>query len=204
MSFYGDRILPHLIKLTMRNERLAPYRQRVVSEATGRVLEIGIGAGENLSRYGANVSEVIGLEPSRKLAAMARDAATSTRGAVRIVEAAAEDIPLDARSIDAVVMTWTLCSIPDPAAALREIQRVLKPDGRLLFVEHGLAPEERVRKWQHRLTPIWKRIAGGCHLDRDMTALIANAGFRVERLQTGYMHGPRAMTFMHEGSARPH
>jgi len=203
MGFYGDRILPHLINLAMRSERLAPYRERVISEATGRVLEIGIGAGENLSRYGADVSEVLGLEPSRKLAAMARDATTSAQAAVRVIEAAAEDIPLDARSIDAVVMTWTLCSIPDPAAALREIQRVLKPDGRLLFVEHGLAPDKRVRKWQHRLTPLWKRLAGGCHLDRAMDVLITSAGFRIERLTTGYMCGPRPLTFMYEGIAHP-
>lgn len=202
MSFYGDQILPHLIKLTMRNDRLGPYRQRVVSEATGRVLEIGIGAGENLSRYGSEVSEVIGLEPSRKLAAMARDAAKHTQRAVKIIEASADSVPVDDRSIDAVVMTWTLCSISDPAAALREIRRVLKHDGRLHFVEHGLAPEKRVRKWQHRLTPLWRRVAGGCHLDRDMTALIVSAGFHVERLRTGYMPGPRPMTFMYEGCAR--
>src|SRR5688572_22144188 len=202
MGFYADQILPHLIKLMMRNDRLAPYRQRIVSEATGRGLEVGIGAGENLSRYGTAVSEVIGLDPSRKLAAMARDAAQDGPRVVNIIEASAESLPLDERSIDSVVITWTLCSIRDPAAALREIHRVLKPEGRLLFVEHGLAPEEHVRKWQHRLTPLWKRIAGGCHLDRDMTALITNAGFRMEQLRRGYMPGPRPMTFMYEGCAR--
>jgi ubiquinone/menaquinone biosynthesis C-methylase UbiE len=200
MGFYSDRILPHLIKLTMRNERLAPYRDRVISKAHGRVLEVGIGAGENLSRY-REVSEVIGIEPAGRLAAMARDAAKRSPMPVNIIEASAESIPLDDRSIDAVVMTWTLCSIRDPAAALREIHRVLKPEGRLLFVEHGLAPEARVQKWQHRLTPVWKRLAGGCHLDRDMRSLIASAGFRLETLQTGYMPGPRPMTFMYEGCA---
>ena len=202
MGFYADRILPHLIRLTMRNKHLDPYRERVVSTAAGRVLEVGIGAGANLPRYGTTVTEVVGLEPSPRLAQMAREAAKSSPREVTIVEASAESIPLDERSVDAVVMTWTLCSIPDPHKALDEIRRVLKPNGRLLFVEHGLAPEAGVQEWQHRLTPLWKRIAGGCHLNRDMNALIAGAGFQIQALQTGYMLGPRPMTFMYEGSAR--
>ncbi|MDO8542485.1 MAG: class I SAM-dependent methyltransferase [Opitutaceae bacterium] len=201
MGFYGERILPHLIKLTMRNRDLVPYRERVISAASGRVLEVGIGSGENLSRYGARVSEVVGLEPAARLATMARRAANGSAVPVTIIEAPGEMIPLDGQSIDTVVMTWTLCSIPDPAAALQEIRRVLKPEGHLLFVEHGLAPDERVRKWQHRLTPVWTRLAGGCHLDREMSSLIANAGFRIERLETGYMRGPRPLTFMYEGCA---
>jgi len=102
-----------------------------------------------------------------------------------------------------VVMTWTLCSVDDPMAALREIRRVLKSDGRLLFAEHGLAPDRSVRRWQHWLTPLWKHVAGGCHLDRDMSGLIAKAGFRIDRLATGYMRGARPMTFMYEGCATP-
>lgn len=202
MGFYADRILPHLIRLTMRNKHLEPYRERVVSTAAGRVLEVGIGAGANLPRYGTTVTEVIGLEPSLRLAHMARQAARSSPRDVTIVEASAESIPLDKRSVDAVVMTWTLCSIPAPRKALDEIRRVLKPNGRLLFVEHGLAPEAGVRRWQDRLTPLWKRIAGGCHLNRDMNALITSAGFQIQALETGYMRGPRPMTFMYEGSAR--
>jgi ubiquinone/menaquinone biosynthesis C-methylase UbiE len=202
MGFYGERILPHLIKLAMRNTQFAPYRERVVSAAAGRVLEIGVGAGENQSRYGPAVSELVGLEPSARLAAMARRAAEHSLIKTTIVESTAEKMRLDPASFDTVVMTWTLCSIPDPGVALREIRHVLKRDGRLLFVEHGLALDERVRRWQHRLTPVWRRIAGGCHLDREMSTLIANAGFRIERLATGYMSGPRPMTFMYEGWAR--
>ena len=201
MGFYNERILPHLIEFAMRNAQLAPYRDRVVSAAAGRVLEIGLGAGENLSRYGSSVSDLIGLEPSARLAAMARRAGNHSAVRTTIVEATAEEMPLDTESFDTVVMTWTLCSIPDPRRALREIRRVLKLEGRLLFVEHGLAPDERVRRWQHRLTPLWRRIAGGCHLDREMSSLVANAGFRLERLTTGYMPGPRPMTFMYEGCA---
>jgi ubiquinone/menaquinone biosynthesis C-methylase UbiE len=202
MSFYGERILPHVIKFAMRSAQFAPYRERVVSGATGRVLEVGMGAGENQSRYGASVTELVGLEPSARLAAMARRSAERSPIETTIVESTAEEMPLDRESFDTVVMTWTLCSIPDPGHALHEIRRVLKRDGRLLFVEHGLAPDERVRRWQHRLTPVWKRLAGGCHLDREMSTLVTQAGFRIERLATGYMPGPRPMTFMYEGVAR--
>ncbi len=203
MGFYGERILPHLIRLAMRDARLAPYRERVASSAKGRTLEIGIGAGENLSRYGTHVTELVGLEPNAGLAAMARRASTRAPMQTEIVEATAEQMPLDAAGFDTVVMTWTLCSTHDPNSALREIHRVLKPDGRLLFVEHGLAPDPGVLGWQRRLTPLWKRIAGGCHLDRAMSTLIADAGFQIEQLATGYAPGPRPMTFMYEGAARP-
>jgi ubiquinone/menaquinone biosynthesis C-methylase UbiE len=187
----------------MRDDRFVPYRERTVAAATGRVLEVGIGAGENLSRYRERVSEVIGLEPAAKLAAMARKAASRASRPTTIVEAAAEEIPLDAGSIDTVVMTWTLCSIDVPSVALGEIRRVLRPGGQLLFAEHGLAPERGVQNCQRRLTPLWKRLAGGCHLDRDMRGLIANAGFAIEQLATGYMTGLRPMAFMYEGRARP-
>jgi ubiquinone/menaquinone biosynthesis C-methylase UbiE len=204
MGFYTDRILPHLIRSTMRDERFAPYRERAVSHARGRVLEIGIGSGENLSRYGTAVASVIGLEPSARLAAMAKVAARGSSVPAEILETSAESIPLDARSIDTVVMTWTLCSVRDPASALREMHRVLKPGGHLLFAEHGLAPDRGVQMVQRWLTPLWKRVAGGCHLDRDMGKLIASGGFEIEHLATGYMRGSRPITFMYEGRARPH
>lgn len=203
MGFYGERVLPHVIKLAMRNRQFAPYRERVAAAARGRVLEVGIGTGQNLSRFGAQVSEVIGIEPAARLATMARTAARDAPMPVTVVEASADAIPLDTRSIDTVVMTWTLCSVPDPDAALRELHRVLRPDGRLLFVEHGLAPELGVCRWQHRLTPIWRRLFGGCHLDREMSALIAGAGFHIAQLATGYMRGPRPLTFTYEGCATP-
>lgn len=202
MAFYRDRILPHLIKHAMRGRSLVPYRERVIAAAAGRVLEIGIGAGENLSRYGGAVVEVIGLEPAPRLALMAREAARRVATPARIVEATAEKIPLDARSVDTAVLTWTLCSVADPWAALHEIRRVLRADGRLLFVEHGLAPDGRVRNWQRRLTPLWQRLAGGCHLDRDVRALITRSGFRLEHLETGYARGPKPMSYMYEGSAQ--
>lgn len=120
-----------------------------------------------------------------------------------LIEGSAESIPLDDASIDTVVSTWSLCTIRDVAAALAEIRRVVKPDGQLVFVEHGLAPEDTVRRWQHRLTPFWKRLAGGCHLNRPISSLIEDAGFRIAQVRTGYMPGPKPMTFTYEGSARP-
>ena len=120
-----------------------------------------------------------------------------------LIEASAEAIPLANESIDTVVSTWTLCSIPDVLAALREMRRVLTPAGALRFIEHGRAPEATVRLWQDRLTPVWKRLAGGCHLNRPIRELLEDAGFRVEQMDTGYMKGPKPMTFMYEGQARP-
>ena len=202
MGFYDDIVLPKLCHLSMRNRRLMPYRQRVIASAEGRVLEIGIGSGLNLPFYPAAVQEILGLEPSPRLVAMAKGAASACRSAVTLIEGSAEAIPLDGRSIDTVVRTWTLCTIPRAAAALDEMRRVLKPGGRLLFVEHGLAPDEAVRKWQNWLTPAWTHISGGCHLNRPIQTLIEAGGFRLDRLDTGYMAGPRPMTFMYEGAAR--
>lgn len=202
MSFYAERILPTLIDLSMRNKQLQPYRERIVRAAVGRVLEVGVGSGLNLSLYTAKVEGVIGLDTSPQLLARARQAAHRTSAPVTFIESTAEAIPIDDASVDTVVTTWTLCSIPDAPRALGEMLRVLKPAGRLLFVEHGRAPDAAVRWWQDRLTPIWRRLGGGCHLNRAISTLITDAGFRIERLDTGYMRGPKPMTFMYEGSAR--
>jgi ubiquinone/menaquinone biosynthesis C-methylase UbiE len=202
MGFYKNQVVPLLTSLSMRNENLAAYRQRVVPEATGCVLEIGIGSGINLPLYSPKiVQQVIGLEPSPKLLDMARRVERHGMS-VDFVEGSAEEIPLENASVDTVLTTWTLCTIPDPDSALRQMRRVLKPGGRLLFVEHGRAPDPKVVWWQDRLTPIWKRIGGGCHLNRPINSLIEGAGFRLERLKTSYMPGPKPMTFMYEGSAQ--
>jgi SAM-dependent methyltransferase len=122
---------------------------------------------------------------------------------VELLRATAEAVPLPDESVDTLVTTWTLCSIPNVARALSEMHRVVKANGRLLFVEHGRAPDANVRRWQDRLTPIWRRITGGCHLNRAIGPLIQDAGFRIERMDMGYMKGPKLMTFMYEGTARP-
>lgn len=203
MGLYQDHILPHIINLAMRNRDLLPYRERALSAAEGRVLEIGIGSGLNLPFYSPQTREILGLEPSPRLITMARRAAGSSSVPVTFIEGSAEAIPLDDHSIDTVVTTWTLCSIPGATTALEEMRRVLKPAGQLLFVEHGLSPETNVRKWQDRLTPVWKRIGGGCHLNRPIQSLIEGAGFNVSQIETGYARGPKPMTFMYAGRARP-
>lgn len=203
MSLYQDFLLPRLCHLAMRNHRLLPYRQRVIGMAEGRVLEIGAGSGLNLPFYGASVNEVLALEPAPVLLAMARGAAGGCAGKVRFIEASAEAIPVETGSIDTVVTTWTLCTIPQLGVAFGEMRRVLRFGGRLLFVEHGQAPDAGVRRWQDRLTPLWRRVAGGCHLNRPMQALIEHNGFRIGSLQTGYAPGPRVLTFLYEGDARP-
>jgi ubiquinone/menaquinone biosynthesis C-methylase UbiE len=203
MGFYDDFILPRLIDLAMRNKQLLPFRERVIGAAEGRVLEVGVGSGRNLPFYRSPANEILALEPSPKLVAMARGAAHSAVP-VKFLEASAENVPLDDGAIDTVVTTWTLCSIPQAATALAEMRRVLRPGGKLLFAEHGLAPSASVRWWQDRLTPAWRRISGGCHLNRPIRSMIEDAGFRIERIETGYIPGPRPMTFMYEGSARPY
>jgi ubiquinone/menaquinone biosynthesis C-methylase UbiE len=203
VNCYDRWILPPVLDLVMRQRQLEKYRRKVVVAASGRVLEIGVGSGLNFPLYGKQVEVVFGLDPSPGLLAIAR-----RRGAVagihsNLLLGSATAIPLADETVDTVVMTWTLCSIADPLSALREMRRVLKPGGRLLFVEHGLSPEPAVERWQHRLTPAWRHIAGGCHLDRKMDDLIRSAGFDLTELRTEYARGPRPMTYMYEGCARP-
>lgn len=204
MGFYSDVILPRLCDLAMRNKLLLPIRERVIGAAEGRVLEIGVGSGLTLPFYRPPVREVLALEPAAKLVAMAQNASRGTIMPVSFLEASAEAIPLGDHSVDTIVTTWTMCSIPHADMALAEIRRVLRPGGKLLFVEHGQAPDESVRRWQDRLTPAWRAIAGGCHLNRPISAMIEGAGFRIDRIETGYIPGPRPMTYMYEGCARPH
>jgi ubiquinone/menaquinone biosynthesis C-methylase UbiE len=202
MGFYNDVILPGLCDLAMRNKDLLPYRERAIGAATGRVLEIGMGSGRNLPFYGPTVKQVVGLEPGPKLIEMARHA-RHPDVPIEFLEASAEAIPMEDRSVDTVVTTWTMCSIPDIDRALGEARRVLKPGGKLVFVEHGRAPESSVRWWQDRLTPAWKRISGGCHLNRDVADILRKNGFDIEEMRTGYMNGLKPMTFMYEGQASP-
>jgi ubiquinone/menaquinone biosynthesis C-methylase UbiE len=203
MSFYEQWIVPPLVHLSMRNKRLRAHRERVAGAARGRVFDVGIGSGLNLPFYGPQVGEIFGLDPSPWLLARARSNARHTPSPVHLLEGSAERIPLADRSMDTVVLTWTGCSIPDVATALDEMRRVLKPTGRLLFVEHGRAPEPGVARWQDRLNPFWQRIAGGCRLNRKIDDLLADGGFRIDRLDTGYIPGPRIMTFFYEGAAMP-
>jgi ubiquinone/menaquinone biosynthesis C-methylase UbiE len=201
MGLYADGILPHLIHLGMRQEPLTAYRRRVLAKTSGRVLEIGVGSGLNLPLYDRNLRHVVGIEPAAALLAMARDRWKSAPGRIALVQASAEHIPVPSESVESVVTTWTLCSIANVSVALDEMRRVLTPGGVLLFAEHGRSPDARVRQWQNRLTPIWKRIAGGCHLNRPIDDLLREAGFEITDLENSYIPGPRPLTYMYEGSA---
>jgi ubiquinone/menaquinone biosynthesis C-methylase UbiE len=204
MGLYNRFILPQVIEFTMRQENFAPFRQRTAGAAHGRVLEIGIGSGLNLSSFRPDIESVCGVDPSSELLAKASRRVANVGFPVRLLEASSEKLPLEDRSFDTAVMTFTMCSIPDVGAALLEIRRVLKPEGELLFAEHGRAPDPDVIRWQDRITPVWKRIGGGCHLNRKVDDLIQAAGFRIERLNAGYQKfAPRPFSFIYEGSARP-
>lgn len=204
MGLYERHVLPRLINFACGLKPIRLQRQKVIPQASGRVLEIGIGSGLNLPYYDpAKVERMWGLEPSAEIRRMAERKSRSLSFPVTFVGEPGEAIPLEDASVDTVVTTYTLCTIPDAGAALREMRRVLKPGGRLLFAEHGRAPEARVQRWQDRLTPVWKRIGGGCHLNRDIPRIIEQNGFRIEKLETAYLPGPKAMSFNFWGTARP-
>ena len=209
MGLYARYLLPRLTHLTMARKLLLPYRQRVISGAAGRVLEIGIGSGMNLPLYGDAVEEVIGIDISPELLFMAERAAALSsqrrRLQVRLLQGSAEHLlsTIAGGSVDTVVVTWALCSSPDVTAALVEAHRVLRRGGSLRFVEHGRSPDASVAWWQDRLTPLWRRCSGGCHLNRKTDGLLQSAGFRLTHLATGYAPGPLPMTYMYEGQAQP-
>jgi ubiquinone/menaquinone biosynthesis C-methylase UbiE len=203
VGYYERRILPRLIHFSMRQKRFLPLRERLVGEARGEVLEVGIGPGLNLPFYPRGVESLLGLDPSLELLAMARQHTAWVHFPVKLLHGRAEELPLDDRSIDTVVMTWTLCSVAEPLRALAEIRRVLRPGGRLLFIEHGRAPEPAVGRWQDRLTPLWRRLAGGCHLNRPIVQLIGAAGLSLGEFDAGYLvKGPRIATYHYRGRAR--
>jgi ubiquinone/menaquinone biosynthesis C-methylase UbiE len=202
MSLYARFVLPRVIDLAMRDRRARERRERLVPKAHGRVLEIGIGSGLNLPFYDrSRVRSLSAVDPSRELLAMAADNARRLDMEVELLCQGAERLPFPAGHFDCALHTWTLCSIPDPAAALAEIRRVLKPGGELFFVEHGLSSDARVARWQRRLTPLWRPLAGGCHLDRRIDALMRDA-FGAVAVDTFYLRGPRILTYMYEGCAR--
>ncbi|MBI2197452.1 MAG: class I SAM-dependent methyltransferase [Candidatus Rokubacteria bacterium] len=199
MGFYARHVLPRLIDVAMRSRDAMAERGKLVPRATGAVLEVGVGSGLNLALYAPTVERVYGLDPSPELQRMARCRAERAGVPARFLIASAEAVPLPDRSVDTVVSTWTLCSIPDPARALAEIRRVLRPGGRFIFIEHGRSPDAPVLAWQERLNPIWQRIAGGCHLNRSIDLLVVASGFRITEIKRGYSRGPRPFTYLYKG-----
>ncbi|MDM9650900.1 class I SAM-dependent methyltransferase [Pseudomonas wenzhouensis] len=202
MRVYDRYILPHLIDFACGMGAVMKARSQLVPLAQGRVLEIGIGSGLNLGFYDPQrVEVVVGVDPSAAMQRLARERAARCQVPVEMIALELGQIQAADASFDDIVCTFTLCTIPDAIAALREMRRVLKPGGRLLFCEHGLAPDLPVVRWQKRLTPLWKPLAGGCHLDRDIPALIGAGGFHIRELSTGYLKGPRPMTHVYRGWA---
>ena len=205
MGFYDRHILPKMIHRGCGAKPVRRQRQKVVPLAEGRVLEVGIVSGLNLPYYDPKIVElVIGLDPSEQMLNYARQASATLPFTVEYLALKGENIPLERHSVDTVLVTYTLCTIPDAIAALDGMRRALKPGERLIFCEHGRAPDEAVQRWQHRLNPLWGRIGGGCNLDRDIPELIASAGFRIDTLGSMCLPGvPRFAGFNYWGSARP-
>ena len=199
-NFYDDHILPHAIDFICGLPSFERGRQKLMPEASGRVLEIGMGTGRNFPYYNpAKITCLCGVDPG--LHPKAEQRAKTAGIEVKLIPLSAERIPADDHSFDCVVSTFTLCTIPDAGMALQEVRRILVPGGRLLFLEHGAAPNQSVRRWQQRLAPAWKSIAGGCHLSREMPSLIEAAGFKINRLEQGYQPGPRFLTYLSSGVA---
>jgi ubiquinone/menaquinone biosynthesis C-methylase UbiE len=203
-NWYDRNILPKALDLACGMPMIGRMRDRVVPLASGRVLEVGIGTGLNMRHYDkARVTHITGLDPALQLQPIARERIAQAGLSVDLVGLSAEKIPLPDAAFDTVLITYTLCTIPDPHAALLEMRRVLKPEGRLLFCEHGHAPDASVSRWQERLQPVWGTLSGGCHLGRDIPALLQAAGFTLPDLQTRYLKGPRPFTFHYWGEALP-
>ncbi len=202
MKVYEKHILPKIVHAACNTRAIMRQRQKIVPRAHGRVLEVGVGSGLNLCHYDAGrVSKVWGLDPSPEMIRMAEDRAGEVNFEVAFLTNPAEDIPLPDKFFDSIVLTYTLCTIPDAGRAMLEMARVIKPGGLLVFCEHGVAPDRSVLRWQKALNPIWKRVGGGCHLNRDIPELIVQGGFRITGLQARYIPGWRPASYNFWGTA---
>jgi len=201
MGWYAKNILPRLIEAGCSQPLLMKLRAQYVPQARGKVLEIGIGTGLNLQFYNASKIELTGLDPAEELTGHAKERAQQLELPINMLGVSGESIPAEDQTFDALVCTWTLCSIPNVEGALKEMHRVVKPGGTLYFIEHGQAPDAGVFRWQQRIEPIWKQIAGGCHLTRKADDLIAEAGFNITQTESDYLPGPRFAAYMTHGIA---
>lgn len=201
MSVYEDQILPRLINIALGGKAFHRVRSRVASELSGEVLEVGFGSGLNVGHYPPEVRHVLAVDPAivgRRLAARRVEA---SRVPIEYVGLDGELLPVDSSTVDHVLITWTMCTIPDIGGALQEMHRVLRPGGELHFVEHGLSPEPKVARWQDRLTPLQSAIFGGCHLNRPIDRLVTDAGFTMARIENYYLVGPKSIGYTYEGTA---
>lgn len=188
MGLYDKYILPKFLNCACGSKPINYQRQKVVPLAKGKVLDIGIGSGLNIPFYNSDkIDKVIGIDPSHELIELAKELANDSKASIELVIGSAESIPYPDNFFDTVLVTYTMCTIPNVAIANKEMWRVLKDDGRLIFCEHGLAPDKKISKWQNRIDPFWGKIAGGCHLNRDIQKLITDAGFSFETLDKMYI-----------------
>jgi len=201
VNLYAKYILPRLIDLVMRSKADTAERAKFVTRAAGTVLEVGAGSGLNIPFYGSKIERLYALDPSHDLWRLARRRVKNASFPIEFLPCSAERIPLADSSVDAVVTTWSLCTIPDAETALKEMKRVLKADGQLIFVEHGRAPDPGVRVWQDRLNPVWKRVAGGCNLNRKIDELLVQAGFQFVEIERRYTDTPRVFGYLYTGVA---
>ena len=203
MTFYDRYIVPRFIDLACGTEAVTEQRKRVVGLAEGRVLEMGFGSGFNLPLYDSRrVEKVIGVEPHDVMWSRSANRRAQASVPVERIAMSGEQLFLDDETADTVLVTYTICAIPDAVSALREMRRVLKPGGQMLFVEHGEAPDPSIRRWQRRIDPLWKRIIG-CHSGRPILDYIREAGWVIERVESGYIPGPKPISYEYCGSARP-
>jgi ubiquinone/menaquinone biosynthesis C-methylase UbiE len=199
MNWYDRHILPWLIDFGCGLPMVQARRRALVPQARGKVLEIGMGTGRNLPFYDrSQITQLVGVDPALQMHSLAQRRSAQAGLDVELVGLTAERLPLPDESFDTVVCTYTLCSIAHPVAALREVWRVLKPDGQFLFCEHGRAPDASVARWQTRIQPLWTPMMGGCHLDRDVPALLREAGLQAE-VDQGYLPGPKLLTYHYWG-----
>ena len=202
MSLYEEYFLPKLLDFCCGMEGFQNKRSQIVPMAHGRVLEIGIGSGLNFDHYNFDkVEEIIGVDPAVSSVAMARSRSSQYNSKISFIESSAESIDLPSNTFDCIVIGYSLCTIPDPLKALAEARRLMKSEGSLFLMEHGLAPEKNIQKWQHRLTPGWKKIGGGCNLNRDIENLISTSGFQFKSLSKKYIKGPKIAAFQYYGEA---
>ncbi len=200
MNWYDRVVLPRMLNALMKSPEMTQIRAAQVPKARGRVLEVGVGSGLNLPFYEPG-TQVFAVDPSEELQVYARQVAQANGTDVIFAAQSGEAIPADNNSFDAAVITWTLCTIPDAGKALEEVRRVLKPQGRLVFAEHGVSPEPGVAKWQNRINPVWRSLAGGCNLNRSPEQLLGQAGFKFDELKCGYIAGPKFATYTYQGVA---
>jgi len=201
MGFYQDQVTPRITNVIMNAADLRVIRNRVAAGLAGEVVEVGFGSGLNLPHYPPAVTRVLAVDPARLGRKLAAKRIAASPVPLQFAGLDGERLPWPDDRFDHVLITWSLCTIPDPRQALAEIYRVLRPGGVMHFVEHGRAPDPRVARWQDRLTPLQRRVAGGCHLNRPIGELIAGSGLRVTRMENYYLRGPKALGYTFEGRA---